>query len=177
MALYQLSIGDQTIIPPFFRCMELSELNLSPLVPVFRPKIILYQLFQVFPDYKAPIQDLTLKTNNCIIGQKHWYKPSILVYIYYISQSKILFYLENKCIHCFCINHTCEKFWLFQFYSLWQGYHFTSLVSHLCQCCPVCSKPFTQLCCFLIDQTWILNFLCQQYHQFCIFYNCIKNFQ
>ena len=54
----------------------------SPLVPIFRPKIILYQLFQVFPDYKVPIQVLTLQPNSCIVSQQHWCKPSILVCIY-----------------------------------------------------------------------------------------------
>ena len=44
----------------------------------------------------------------------------MLICIYYISQGKILFHMKNKAIYCICINHTCERFWLFQFYSLWQ---------------------------------------------------------
>ena len=82
------------------------------------PKINLYQLFQVFPNYKVLIQNLTLQPNSCIVSQQHRYKPSTLVCIYHISQSNILLHLENNCIYYICINYTCERFWIFQFYSL-----------------------------------------------------------
>ena len=41
----------------------------SPSESILRPKITLYQLFQVFPDYKVPIQVLTLQPISCIISQ------------------------------------------------------------------------------------------------------------
>ena len=42
-----------------------------PLMPNFRPKIILYQLFKVFSDYNVPNQVLTLQPNGCIVSQQH----------------------------------------------------------------------------------------------------------
>ena len=39
--------------------------------PILRPKILLYQLFQVFLVYKVPIQGLTLQPNSFIVSQQH----------------------------------------------------------------------------------------------------------
>ena len=39
----------------------------SPLVQILWPKIILYQIFQVFPDYKVPIQVLFLQPKSTLL--------------------------------------------------------------------------------------------------------------
>ena len=60
-----------TILHIFFQFIP------SPPVPIFMPKIILYQFFQVLLHYKVLIQVLTLQSKSCIVGQQHGCKPSI----------------------------------------------------------------------------------------------------